>query len=242
MSEGNSLSLGQAQAFAQMTTATQAIARQFERTLSKERLDTILVRHELGRQLDQIISEEATYGSAAVEQLAAYLALSPDFLYKLHTYSQLYDREQVGHWAERRMSNGAMITFNHLTTIMAVTSEPQRRQLVERIFEESLSVRDLRVLLRRARDSAQARSEDGTKLTTPLRGLNRLIAEARKMFKALPAHEEAIFAELDIGSVETPTLDPAVRSKLQEVQVVLTDLSDGLGAVSARARQIVEHT
>jgi hypothetical protein len=240
MSDGNSHSPGQAEAFAQMTTATQAVARQFEQTLSKERRDTILIRHELGRQLDQVIREEATYGSAAVEQLAAYLTLSPDFLYKLHTYFQLYNREQVGRWAERRMSNGGMITFNHLTTIIAVKSEPQRLQLVARIFEESLSVRDLRILLRRTRHSAQGK--DGTKRATPLCGLNRLIAEARKMFKSLPAHEQAIFAELDIGPVEMPTLDSAVRSKLQEVQVVLADLSDGLGALSARARRIVEHT
>jgi hypothetical protein len=242
MSEGNSLSAGQAEAFAQMTTATQAVARQFEQTLSKERRDTILIRHELGRQLDQIISEEANYGSAAVEQLAAYLALSPDFLYKLHTYAQLYGREQIVQWAERRMSNGGMITFNHLTTIMAVKSEPQRQTLVERIFDESLSVRDLRAVLRRAENSAQGRSEDGAKPTTPLRGLNRLIAQARKMLKSLPLHDEAIFAAIDIGRVESPTLDPAVRSKLQETQAILADLTDGLGALSARAAQILDRT
>ncbi len=67
-------------AFEDMTAATKQLAVDLDRDFARVHQDGLLLRHDVGRTLARVIAEEATYGSSAVEQLATYLAMSPDRL------------------------------------------------------------------------------------------------------------------------------------------------------------------
>src|SRR5687768_12311019 len=91
--------MARAQALNDMTPRLQESAKFFEQKLARENRGVLLIRHDLGLKLNEIIQEEAAYGSAAVEQLARYLGEKPDTLYKLRNFGKTYDRSQIEQWA-----------------------------------------------------------------------------------------------------------------------------------------------
>ena len=133
--------------FEEMTPATQSLATEFSEKLDRDKRDGLMLRHELGQRLGQVIQSQSSYGAHAIDQLAQYLGVSPDSLYKLRNFAQTYARPEIEQWASRKMASGGRLTFHHLATIMTVKSADDRLRLVNRVFEESLSIRALRALL-----------------------------------------------------------------------------------------------
>lgn len=96
MPKNNVKSKHRQKTFDDMTPETRNLATQFEQQLEQEHHDGLLLRHAMGVTLARVIAGEATYGSNAVEQLAAYLGMCPDRLYKLRTYADVYTEAQIG--------------------------------------------------------------------------------------------------------------------------------------------------
>jgi hypothetical protein len=71
----------------QMTEATKRLAVELDRRLTELHHEGLLARHDAGTGFACVIAEEATYGSDAVAQLAEYLGMSPDRIYKLRNYA-----------------------------------------------------------------------------------------------------------------------------------------------------------
>lgn len=79
----------------QMKPPAQEVAQYVQATLAAEQRQGLLVRHEIGLRLDEVVEEKAIYGSQAVQQIAEYVGLSADRLYKQCAYAQAYSREQL---------------------------------------------------------------------------------------------------------------------------------------------------
>jgi hypothetical protein len=205
---------------AQMTLPTQAVAQYVESALGGEKRQGLLIRHDIGSRSKQAVEEKATYGCQAVQQIAEYVGMSADRLYKLCSYAESYSREQLEQWAERQMSNGGRLSYNHLTTILIVKYAMERLRLVERVFEESLSVRALRLIIDRQRD---ATPNAAVAKKTILYGLDQMISRGKGLLNRFPAWRQSVFNEIDKPNRQT--INPLVRSRIVEAQLVLEELS-----------------
>jgi hypothetical protein len=165
-------------------------------------------------------------------QLATYLAMSPDCLYKLRTYSVTFTREQVVEWAERRMSNGGRIRYHHLAAIMVVKSPRQRLDLVERVFTESLSVRALRKVIDGDDGEAGTGTSSARVPKSLLRELARLIHCAQHTTKELDRLDKGLQRQMQ--AADTELLQPMLRNKAVIAHGVLIELGHGIASALER--------
>lgn len=220
-----------ARVYREMTPATQQVATDFEDKLCRQSRDGLLIRHEMGLTLAEVTEGRARYGSRAVEQLAAYLGLSPDRLYKLRTYARIYTRCEVEKWAGRRMSSGGRITFHHLAAIMVVQSADTRLGLVQRVFQDSLSVRAVRDKIAKQGCTKRKAGKGGRRPRSILGGLEQLISRSQTLTKAFAVWEEVVFEQLE--HAEPAEIGAATRNRVVVAQNVLDELAGRIGAAMA---------
>src|SRR6185503_10419336 len=141
-----------------------------------------------------------------------YLGMSPDRLYKLRTFSQTFSEEQIKHWAERRMTEGGRIRYHHLAAIMVVKLAAERLRLIELVFAQSLSVRNLRdVIASGAKDEGRA----GTVASRPkslAESLGQLIDRSRTLVKKFASWDKGLFRELE--RLKADSVDPLLRVRV----------------------------
>jgi hypothetical protein len=203
-----------------MTSATQETAQYIETTLATENQHGLLCRHDIGMRLKRVIEEEATYGGQAAQQIAAYLGMSIDRLYKLCAYADNYSHEQLEQWATRPMTNGRRFSYNHLTTLLIIKTAGERLHWVERILTDSLSVRALRSLI-------NDRDDESTKPTRKRKsivdGLDQMIHRGKGMLKGFSVWQQSVFGEID--KPRRQSINPIVRNRIIEAQMMLDELS-----------------
>jgi hypothetical protein len=218
--------LHRAKVFDDMTAATRQLAVDLDRDFARVHQDGLLLRHDAGRTLARVIAEEATYGSSAVEQLATYLVMSPDRLYKLRTYALVFTREQIVQWAERRTSDGGRIRYHHLAAIMVVRSPQERLQLIERVFAESLSVRALRAVIAGEGCGTGDGKSSARQPKSLLRDLSRLIEHSQTMVKKFEKWEKDVFLRME--QPNAARFEPILRNKTIVAQKVLEELAGSI--------------
>jgi hypothetical protein len=216
------------EAFRQMTPDMQRLAVDFEQQLATEKRSGLLIRREMGLRIDQVINGESTYGTAAVEQLAVYLSVSPDRLYKLRTFSQTVTHEQLEQWSDRKMTSGGRIAYNHLATIMVVRPVAQRLELVERTFQQSLSVRDVRAIIDAAGCGRRKTGTGTPRSPSVLAGLRQIIKRSNGFLKDLAQWQTVVFDAIDAKAESE--LEPAVGALMVEAHSVLVELATGVQA------------
>jgi len=215
-----------------MTSATQEVAQYIETTLATENQHGLLLRHDVGMRLKRVIAEEATYGSQAAQQIATYLGMSVDRLYKLCAFADTYSREQLEQWATRPMNNGRRLSYNHLTTLLIIKTEEERLHWMERILADSLSVRALRSLI----------DQHGNETAKPTRkrksivdGLDQMIRRGRGLLKGFSVWQQSVFNEIDKPSRQS--INPIVRNRIIEAQIMLEELSTEVGLAQTNLTQ-----
>jgi hypothetical protein len=216
----------------QMTPATRHIAQCVESTLAAENHQGLLARHDIGVRLNQAVIEKATYGSQAVQQIARYLGMGADRLYKLCAYAESYSREQLEGLAARTMNSGARLTYNHLTTLLVLKALEERLRLIERTLEESLSVRDLRALIRQ---QSEVPTTSCCKNKSILHGLEQMVGQGRSLIKGFSDWQTSIFNEID--RPDRCSINPLVRNRIIEAQMMLDELSAVIPQVRSRLAQ-----
>lgn len=223
-----------------MTPATRKLAADFDQHLAREHHDGLMLRHAMGVTLGRVIGDERTYGSNAVEQLAKYLGMSPDRLYKLRTYANVFTRQQVEAWAARRTAKGGGIRYHHLAAVMVVESPEERLKLVERVFAESLSVRRLRDLIASADLEVRKRKRPGGEHAQLLDGLGRLIDGSRAMAKRLSGPRGLQLFDA-VGRADPARVGPLLRNRVAMAQTVVDELATHLDDVRGRLAEAVAH-
>lgn len=224
----------------EMTPATKQLAVKLDRTLASAHCDALLLRYDTGRSLARVVAEEATYGSSAVEQLAAYLGMSPDRLYKLRTYALVFTRQQVTAYAKRSMANGGRIRYHHLAAIMVVRSPQERLRLVELVFTESLSVRSLRDRIAGGRDETHDDKRQSRQPKSLLRELVRLIERSQSMVKKFGLWEKDVFQRME--QPDAARFQPILRNKACMAHSVLEELAGSVDVALERLSGALRQT
>lgn len=222
-----------------MTPATRKLATDFDQHLAREHHDGLLLRHTMGVTLGPVIGDERTYGSNAVEQLAKYLGMSPDRLYKLRTYANVFTEKQLEAWAARRTAKGGRIRYHHLTAVMVVDSPDERLKLVERVFADSLSVRRLRDLIASADLETRNRKRPTGEHAQLLEGLGRPIDGSRAMAKRLSGRGLQLFDAVE--RADLARVGPLLRNRVAVAQMIVEELATHLDHVRGRLAETVAH-
>lgn len=100
--------------------------------------------HAIGLIVVKIETGGAKYGSRAVALVATALGYDSGSLYKAKQFVEKYPKDQLEALMARRTVDNRPITWSHFAQLVHVDSDEKREELLERVFAEGLSVRDLK--------------------------------------------------------------------------------------------------
>jgi hypothetical protein len=207
-----------AHVFEEMLPPLQAVAVAFDKEEGTRTSGTLLIAWREGNTLRKVIEQDAVYGSQAVEQLAKYLNTTTTHLYTLRTFALEYTREDLKAIGDRMTSDGGRLVLGHLTAIMGIKSQEQRKTMLERAFEESLSVNELQSEIKAVCEPKNARSggRKPGKPASPMGGLQQIVENAQTFTNRVGVWEEAVFDAIDDISPTQVTESTMVKLKAAE--------------------------
>ncbi len=104
-------------------------------------------RHRVGVLVAEIKRWPNKYGSGAVAQLAGALSVDAQTLYRCASVAECWSQAQIEGVLDRSNAYGQPPSWSHFVLLAGVRSSRQRRELLERVIGDSLSVRDLSAVL-----------------------------------------------------------------------------------------------
>jgi hypothetical protein len=112
--------------------------------LANNERDTVLARYQVGAIVAKVKSEDATYGTAAVDQLAKALGLDSTTLYDFAKVADEWEESGIEDLMGRTGARGLPLTWSHLVELVRVTDRTSRQQLIQEVLKEQMTVRVLR--------------------------------------------------------------------------------------------------
>jgi hypothetical protein len=224
--------------FKEMSDNLKPIAKKIRSMLYTQNKQHVLVRYDIGAMLRPISVEEGAYGSAAIEEIAAYtqVAGGDRTLYDLLRFAQAFDRNFVAEQLGKPMSNGAMLGLYHFIVLMQIPSHKVRIKLLNRIRAESLSIDALqKEIAANYGETAQRRAGGGRKLrppSSPRAGLSRWTTDTHRMVKLAQQMAEAVWEKL----LETPP--DAIDDRLLEQ---IAEAETATAAIAELLPEVLEH-
>lgn len=109
-------------------------------------------RYRVGRVVAELKAEPEVYGHSAVQLVAAALGQDEASLYRHARVAERWSPAEFDSLLARRMGDGSPPTWSHLVVLASVESKSRRQQLLERLLDESLSVRRLEEVVRESGD------------------------------------------------------------------------------------------
>ncbi len=204
-----------AEVFAEMTPELKKDAQEFRKILAQDSLGAIVLRYNMGEKIRVIIEKESTYGSNAVEQLAAYLGQSTTALYELRNVAECYTRTEIKDLAKREMANGNHISIAHIRTLVQIKRAADREKMTKRIFNESLTAAQLATEVAAGVDKTNTRGggRPPAKPTSPLAGTQQIFEQFQTVNNRVEVWQGAVFKEID--QMEPDKFSPALVEKLK---------------------------
>lgn len=209
--------------FREMTPQLQKIARDGEARLSQTAAALVIAQYDLGSRLKKVYADEATYGSDAATQLAAYWAIpgGATTLYHMKNLAERFDRDFVGQWSAKEMASGARLTFGHWIKLTQVKDEKHIEPLLKRCFADSLTVRDLEAAIVEigAEKSTKRAAGAGRKQSapkSPMAGLQKTHAAAQSFSNMVPVMEKSVFTAIDTMSPDN--IDDVLLKRLKDTR------------------------
>lgn len=178
--------------------------------------DEVLTRHQIGSHVVAAKRAPSTYGTNAVENIAADVGVSSDELYRAAAVAETWTADELKKLAARTNRAGRPLSWSHW---VALTKAPPaaRHRLIERCLAESWSVRELRLNVVRP-SSADAVSDDVSVHSALTEGLRT----AKKAAADLTVFIEALETRLGDGSPDDP-LVARVLDACEQVEEVARD-------------------
>lgn len=163
----------------------------------KQSHSNVMFYHKLGQRAQKIHDDKQKYGEAAIEKLAIALDIDRGLIYKAMTFAGQFSRDELKALMDRRTSGGNYITWSHFSQLVVLEDKRIRDQLVEVIFEEDLSVRDLQEELKKRIYSGAAGQRQASPRTI-MGGLSQLLTMgSRLVYKFTNEFEEHVFDPLE---------------------------------------------
>lgn len=199
-----------------MTSELQEKYETIRGLMSEEAEGGARLSYRVGVEVRSIKEDVGRYGRNSVKILAAGLGRTAACFYAYATVAKVWNPTDFEALVSRRNSEGLPLTFSHFVELAKERSLEERKALLERAFDESLSVRALE------RDVAGRRRRASTRTPTTGMVVGRLIASSKVTLEAAE-HEHAELeqaARTDVGGRPTPTqLETAIETyrKLREM-------------------------
>jgi hypothetical protein len=211
-----------------MTPALRKLYMSLRPQIDKLIVQDLSTRFKLGEIVDRAIADEATYGSRAVQQLAEALGLSVTELYVSRTIYTQWPEDMRQMFLTRRRPDGKLITYSHLAEVAVIGAAATRKKLVQKVYSECLSTRDLRTLVLGMRSRAAA--SGGLKPKSPKAAIALVERESERLrdmadvlraslIERLEAEEEK-YANTDVVDRLSVALDTFTKSFNDFAQVI----------------------
>lgn len=234
-----------------MNTDLQEVAKDWEHRLGIRNRGEIMILYDLGARLKDIIADEATYGSNAVEQLAEYWNMSggANTLYNLRNLATTFTKDVVNQWSVKPMASGQFISINHWFRLLSLEDKGDQTRMLNRIIEESLSTHDLEKEIRSGGGGKTKNKRFGGRKpqtpTSPLSGLQKVYGIMQQYNNLEPVLEEHVFSQIDqIASDRVnDVLLERLEENLEQVQDVKSNankMETHLNKNIARVKKILE--
>lgn len=107
-----------------------------------------LARYRVGRVVAELKAEPEVYGHSAVQVAASALGQDEASLYRHARVAERWSASEFDALLGRRMRDGSRPSWSHLVVLASIDSTSRRDQLLERMLDESLSVRRLEEVVR----------------------------------------------------------------------------------------------
>lgn len=229
--------------FKEMTKATQEVAKDLETRLEKQAAGTVMISYQMGKQLADVLENEAEYGSKAAEQLATYLAIAggETTIYNLSNFAKAFDKEFVQDQSTKVMPNGKYLEVGHWFKLMQISDRKDQEKMLTKILKESWSVNQLESEIRSGTvktKNARAGGRKPSTPTSPIAGLQQTFAIAQKFANMEKVLDKSVFDAID--EMPPDAINEALLGKLEETQTTLDRMMKAGEVASKRVVKNIE--
>lgn len=231
--------------YREMTPELKRLAKDGEERLGKTAAALAIVYYDLGARLKKVYADEATYGSNAAEQLAAYWAIpgGATTLYHMKNIAERFDRDFVGEQSSKEMADGSRLTFNHWIKLSQIKDEKYVEPLLKKCFDKSYTVKDLEAAIVEigAEKTTKRAAGAGRKQSTPkspIAGLQKVFSQAQSFSNFVPVLEKSVFSTIDTMSPDS--VDDILLKRLQDTAKQVTKMRDGADATLKHIEKNIE--
>lgn len=227
----------------EMTEATQIYANEIQENLQSYESDQVLLLHMVGTLVSDMQEDPDKYGDSGIEQVAQYLNLEggDTLLYAYAKFAATFTREFVSETMRRQTTHGRALTISHWIELSRVEKETSRLKLVDKVFDQNLSVRELQQEVRGNKLGNSAANRQGStgrkpKISkSPIAATQQLskMATSFRNFEALYSTEVLNEMEsLPEEKLDQTTLDTLCEASesILELQLAVNDLVDNLSS------------
>lgn len=216
------------QIFKKMTPATQQVAKEFEDKISKGVVSQVKVAYDIGARIAEMVDDtnESTYGSSAVKQLADYLNVDggEQGLYNRMGFARAFTREYVTQQCAIPMANGNYLSFYHWLQLTKVEDEAKRDKWLNKVRKENMSGNDLEKEIRSGAAGATKHARQGGRKpkapTSPIAGLQKTFEIANKF-----ARWEEVAGRTTFSAIEEMSADKVDQKLLEKTEACLEMVS-----------------
>jgi len=185
-----------------MSEPTREKAVQIRELSIQSDLGQVRLAFKQGSVLNEVRDNEAEYGSKAVEQIAEFLEIAPDRLYRFGNFARSFEQEFVLKWQAKANSKGHMLTVEHWLQLSQVTDPDKQEKWLTHWQKESISALELGAVIRSAGDSGSRRRsvKGGRKPSepkTPMAGVQKGDSLLHTLMNYMPTFEKCTLKPLD---------------------------------------------
>jgi hypothetical protein len=220
-----------------MNPELRALYESCEGIVAKIETGSIQGRYDLGAKVEASMNEKK-YGEDAANKLADALNIATSELYRCRTVAQIWTRAELKALLGRKNKAKKAITWNHLTTVAGVRDDKKfRQQLLKKIFDESLTVRDLQAVIK-GKLGSRGNNTTGRpriKPKSPTAGLAQLHRLTGGFLSSQEVLETSIFESLanNPGEYASTDLVGQLQTALDEQKLLGTQAEANTRKISA---------
>lgn len=154
----------------------------------------LVLHHRLGSLINDLVSHRGVYGTHQNDEVSEVLRLNPQRVYRLREFARRYALTRV----KSLVRSAPKLSFAHITVLLSITNQPERRRFEQRLVKFSWTATELR---RAVRERFGARRAGGRPLK--VRSAAEAIGEMKERLNALNAfwneHQAVILAAAKSG-------------------------------------------
>lgn len=226
-----------------MSPATQKVAEELQDRLRAGAQGVVLIYYDIGKRVAEVCANEATYGSGAVAQLAAWLNIrgGAATLYSIKNFAERFDRDYVRQVCSQPMANGEYLTLAHWLRLSTVENPRIQEKLLQKTLRESLSAQSLEMEIRAlGANRLSNRKGPGRPVSVPsnpMVGLYKLESTAHTFVNLLPAIVKGAVEPLE--AAEPDSLNEAVLQRLRETDTRLSEVIEQASQMRQRIEALL---